>query len=81
MYALFYMKPSHIVSTFSFCPQACRAIAPQFPSIKYEEMIVDNTCMQLVTRPDQFDVMVRFICCVHLTDWDVLFMTDCGFNL
>ena len=23
-----------------------------------EEMIVDNTCMQLVSRPDQFDVMV-----------------------
>ena len=26
--------------------------------VQAEEMIVDNTCMQLVSRPDQFDVMV-----------------------
>lgn len=26
--------------------------------IEYEEMIVDNTCMQLVTNPSQFDLMV-----------------------
>lgn len=38
--------------------KATREVAPHFPTIKYEEMIVDNTCMQLVGRPDQFDVMV-----------------------
>mmetsp|Transcript_2110 Transcript_2110/g.3374 ORF Transcript_2110/g.3374 Transcript_2110/m.3374 type:complete len:384 (-) Transcript_2110:327-1478(-) len=38
--------------------KACRDVAPNFPRIKYDEMIVDNTCMQLVTRPTQFDVMV-----------------------
>jgi isocitrate dehydrogenase len=27
--------------------KACREVAPQFPTIKYEEMIVDNTCMQV----------------------------------
>lgn len=26
--------------------------------IQYEEMIIDNTCMQLVKNPWQFDVMV-----------------------
>lgn len=30
----------------------------EFPEIQYEEMIVDNTCQQLVMRPEQFDVMV-----------------------
>jgi len=35
-----------------------REVAKQYPSIKSEEMIVDNTCMQLTGRPDQFDIMV-----------------------
>jgi isocitrate dehydrogenase (NAD+) len=30
----------------------------EFPDIAYEEMIVDNTCQQLVMRPERFDVMV-----------------------
>jgi isocitrate dehydrogenase (NAD+) len=30
----------------------------EFPEIEYNEMIVDNTCQQLVMRPEQFDVMV-----------------------
>ncbi|HZT44441.1 MAG TPA: isocitrate dehydrogenase (NAD(+)) [Chthonomonadaceae bacterium] len=30
----------------------------EFPEIEYEELIVDNTCMQLVMRPERFDVMV-----------------------
>jgi isocitrate dehydrogenase (NAD+) len=29
-----------------------------YPEIEYEEMIVDNTCQQLVMRPERFDVMV-----------------------
>src|ERR1051325_202582 len=29
-----------------------------FPEIEYEELIVDNTCMQMVMRPERFDVMV-----------------------
>lgn len=33
-------------------------MAKKYPSIKAEEMIVDNTCMQLVSKPQQFDVMV-----------------------
>eukprot|EP00276_Gloeochaete_wittrockiana_P005776 CAMPEP_0184662162 /NCGR_PEP_ID=MMETSP0308-20130426/41913_1 /TAXON_ID=38269 /ORGANISM="Gloeochaete witrockiana, Strain SAG 46.84" /LENGTH=379 /DNA_ID=CAMNT_0027103971 /DNA_START=9 /DNA_END=1148 /DNA_ORIENTATION=+ len=38
--------------------KACREIAKKYPSIEYEEMIVDNTCMQLVAYPQKFDVMV-----------------------
>jgi isocitrate/isopropylmalate dehydrogenase len=41
-----------------FYPQACKAVAAKYPNIEYTEMIVDNTCMQLVSRPHQFDVMV-----------------------
>ncbi|GAQ81631.1 isocitrate dehydrogenase [Klebsormidium nitens] len=37
---------------------SCRAVAKQYPGIKYNEIIVDNCCMQLVSRPEQFDVMV-----------------------
>jgi isocitrate dehydrogenase (NAD+) len=35
-----------------------RQVAKRFPAIKYEEMIVDNACMQLVLRPRQFDVLL-----------------------
>lgn len=35
-----------------------REVSERYPHIEYEEMIVDNTCMQLVSRPNQFDVMV-----------------------
>jgi isocitrate dehydrogenase (NAD+) len=33
-------------------------VAKKYPNIELETMIVDNTCMQLVSRPQQFDVMV-----------------------
>jgi isocitrate dehydrogenase (NAD+) len=35
-----------------------RKIAEQYPQIPYAEHIVDNACMQLVTNPYQYDVMV-----------------------
>ncbi len=35
-----------------------RAVAGSYPEITYGEHIVDNTCMQLVTNPYQYDVMV-----------------------
>ncbi len=35
-----------------------RAVAKEFPEIEYREMIVDNTCMQLVLKPEQFEVLV-----------------------
>jgi isocitrate dehydrogenase (NAD+) len=36
----------------------CRRVAREYPQIEYNEVIVDNCCMQLVTKPQQFDVMV-----------------------
>src|SRR6185436_12952270 len=36
----------------------CREAAAQFPEIVYNELIVDNCCMQLVMRPETFDVLV-----------------------
>ncbi|KAK4762476.1 hypothetical protein SAY86_008244 [Trapa natans] len=38
--------------------ESCREVATKYPGIKYNEIIVDNCCMQLVSKPDQFDVMV-----------------------
>ncbi|KAH7332058.1 hypothetical protein KP509_20G066100 [Ceratopteris richardii] len=38
--------------------ESCREIAKKYPGIEYNEIIVDNCCMQLVARPEQFDVMV-----------------------
>jgi isocitrate dehydrogenase (NAD+) len=34
-----------------------RRVAADFPEIAPKEMIVDNTCMQLVSRPQQFEVL------------------------
>jgi len=34
-----------------------RTVAADFPDIEAKEMIVDNACMQLVSRPQQFDVV------------------------
>jgi isocitrate dehydrogenase (NAD+) len=38
--------------------ECCRAVAKEHPAIEFQELIVDNTCMQLVMNPHQFDVMV-----------------------
>ncbi|XP_019088802.1 PREDICTED: isocitrate dehydrogenase [NAD] regulatory subunit 1, mitochondrial [Camelina sativa] len=38
--------------------ESCREVAKKYPSITYNEIIVDNCCMQLVAKPEQFDVMV-----------------------
>lgn len=36
----------------------CKEISAEFPSIEYNDMIVDNASMQCVSKPQQFDVMV-----------------------
>jgi isocitrate dehydrogenase (NAD+) len=36
----------------------CREVASGFPEIQYNELIVDNACMQLVMRPETFDLLV-----------------------
>jgi isocitrate dehydrogenase (NAD+) len=35
-----------------------RRVAPNYPGIVHEDKIVDNTCMQLVMNPYQFDVLL-----------------------
>jgi isocitrate dehydrogenase (NAD+) len=37
---------------------ACKDAANEFPQIVFEDKIIDNMCMQLVDRPEQFDVVV-----------------------
>jgi isocitrate dehydrogenase (NAD+) len=37
---------------------AFRSVAAGFPQLKTREIIVDNCCMQMVSRPTQFDVLV-----------------------
>ncbi|GFY87820.1 isocitrate dehydrogenase 1 [Actinidia rufa] len=34
--------------------ESCREVATKYPGIKYNEIIVDNCCMQLVAKPGQF---------------------------
>jgi len=35
-----------------------REVSKEYPSIEFNDIIVDNCCMQLVTKPQQFDVIV-----------------------
>jgi len=35
-----------------------REVAERFPDIEFEDRIVDNMCMQLVQKPDRYDVLV-----------------------
>jgi isocitrate dehydrogenase (NAD+) len=36
----------------------CRKVAEGFPEVKYDEIIVDNCCMQLVLDPTRFDMLL-----------------------
>jgi len=38
--------------------ECCREVREKYPELQYEELIVDNACMQLVKDPTQFDVLV-----------------------
>ncbi len=38
--------------------KCCREVAAGFSDVQYNELIVDNACMQLVMRPETFDVLV-----------------------
>lgn len=38
--------------------RCCREVAAEYPEISYNELIVDNAAMQLVSRPEQFDVLL-----------------------
>jgi isocitrate/isopropylmalate dehydrogenase len=38
--------------------ETSRKIASDYPDIEHNDMIIDNCCMQLVSEPHQFDVMI-----------------------
>ena len=38
--------------------RCAREVAREYPEIEYKELIVDNACMQLVMRPEQFDSLL-----------------------
>jgi isocitrate dehydrogenase (NAD+) len=38
--------------------QVAREVAEENPDIEFDDRIVDNMCMQLVQRPDEYDVLV-----------------------
>ena len=38
--------------------RCCQETAQLYPQLEFEHMIIDNTCMQLVSHPHKFDVMV-----------------------
>jgi isocitrate dehydrogenase (NAD+) len=38
--------------------RCCREVAKEYPEIQYKELIVDNASMQLVLRPETFDILL-----------------------
>ncbi len=38
--------------------KVCAKVAENYPDIEYEERLVDNMCMQLVQKPELYDVLV-----------------------
>ena len=51
-------KANILKSTSGLFLKTARAVATEYADIECNEMIVDNTCMQLVMRPEQFDIIV-----------------------
>ena len=51
-------KANILKSTSGLFLKVAREVAALYPDIQCNEMIVDNTCMQLVMRPEQFDIIV-----------------------
>ena len=51
-------KANILKTTSGLFLKVARDVAAEFPDIECNEMIVDNTCMQLVMRPEQFDIIV-----------------------
>ncbi|MFC7301464.1 isocitrate dehydrogenase [Cognatiluteimonas weifangensis] len=51
-------KANILKSTSGLFLKVAREVAAQYPDIACNELIVDNCCMQLVMRPEQFDIIV-----------------------
>ena len=51
-------KANILKSTSGLFLKTARLVAQEYPDIECNEMIVDNCCMQLVMKPEQFDIIV-----------------------
>jgi len=49
---------ANVLETSVLWRKTVKAIAPQYPDVALEFMYVDNAAMQLVRKPQQFDVML-----------------------
>lgn len=38
--------------------EVCREVAKNYPNIEYQERLIDNMCMQLVQKPETYDVLL-----------------------
>ncbi len=51
-------KSNVMKKTDGLFSQTCRAVAKDYPEINLDELYVDNAAMQLIKRPQEFDVLV-----------------------
>jgi len=51
-------KASIMKMTDGLFLDCCREVATRYPEIQYEEVVIDNLCMELALDPSQFDVIL-----------------------
>jgi isocitrate dehydrogenase (NAD+) len=51
-------KANILKATGGLFLQTARQVAENYPDVEFEDLIVDNMCMQLVQRPHDYDVLV-----------------------
>jgi 3-isopropylmalate dehydrogenase len=56
--ALTSIDKANVMETSRMWRRVVNEIAPEFPDVSVEHMLVDNAAMQLATAPEQFDVVV-----------------------
>ena len=49
---------ANVLETSRLWRRTVDRVAPDYPDVRYEHMLVDNAAMQLATNPEQFDVLV-----------------------
>lgn len=49
---------ANVLATSRLWREVMHRLAAEYPDVEYEDMLVDNTAMQLVKHPSQFDVVV-----------------------
>jgi len=49
---------SNVLETSQLWRKVVLEVAPEFPDVQLEHLLVDNAAMQLVLRPNQFDILV-----------------------